>query len=282
MNDPKALARSIQDRLRIVANKMGAAYENVLTEFFIEKLLLRLLDEPQFVKNLVFKGGYVSLRVYASPRFTVDLDATLTKGKLETVTAKAIATVERERHDGIWFRYEKSVDLQLQGEYGGLRLVFRSGIGDVFKDPLRGQTINLDIGAGDPMTPGPKLIETASLIGKEIVKWTVCPVETTVAEKLNSLVRRSLDNSRSKDIFDLCVLLPYCNPNILKQAIKATFEHCGDPVPNNLTTYLKTINTAILRRGWRSAIADIRPLPDFDETFSSILSQIEEIAKAWR
>ena len=37
MNDPKALTRSIQDRLRTVANKMGTAYENILTEFLIER-----------------------------------------------------------------------------------------------------------------------------------------------------------------------------------------------------------------------------------------------------
>ncbi len=261
---------------------MGTAYENILTEFLIERLLVRLLEDAELGKRLVFKGGYVSLRVYASPRYTVDLDATLTKGKLETVTAKAIATIERKRNDGIWFRYEKSVDLEMQGEYGGLRLIFRSGIGELPKDPLRGQAINLDIGEGDPITPGPKLIETASLIGNKTVTWKVCPVETTVAEKLNSLVRRSLDNSRSKDIFDLHVLLPSCDPNILKQAIVATFAHCGDSIPDSLATHLKTINTAILRRGWKSATADIIPTTNFDEILLSVHNQLKNIERNWK
>lgn len=277
MIDKKSQARSITDRLRSLAKEAGASYENILTEFLIERLLVRLLSEKEFSKNLVFKGGYVSLRVYSSPRYTIDLDATMTKGKLANLSEKAVATVEKDCNDGAWFQYEKSVDLETQGEYGGLRLVFRAGLGEVLKNPKKGQVINFDIGTGDPVTPGPKQIETPALIGDESIRWPVYPVETTAAEKLHCLVTRSLDNSRSKDIFDLTVLLPMCKMDVLTKAIRATFSHRGDIVPSDLVEHLKQTDTSILRRGWKSATADIQPSPDFDDSFEVILKQLKKL-----
>lgn len=270
MTDKKAQTRSITDRLRTRAKDEGVAYENVLTESLIERLLIRLLREKSFSKQMVFKGGYVSLRVYSSPRFTVDLDATLTKGKLSSLSPKAVVAVESDLGDGVWFKHEKSVDLETQGEYGGLRLVFRTGLGEILKDFKKGQIVNFDMGVGDPITPGPRSFEMPSLLGNESIVWPVYPVETTAAEKLHCLITRSLDNSRSKDVFDLSILLPVCDGKVLKKALEATFSFRGSELPSNITLHLKTIDTTTLQRGWNSAVADIQPRPKFEDTFSTV------------
>jgi hypothetical protein len=49
----------------------------VETVFLIERLVARLIADKKLSQNLVFKGGFVGLRVYDSPRYTIDLDALL-------------------------------------------------------------------------------------------------------------------------------------------------------------------------------------------------------------
>lgn len=76
----------------------------------------------------------------------------------------ARSCAESHLDDGVWFRFEDQVDLTTQGEYGGIRQVYRAGIGEVFKELTKAQMIHFDLGIGDPVTPAPKKIETPSLV----------------------------------------------------------------------------------------------------------------------
>lgn len=196
-------ARSILKRLSNLALKLNVSFLNISTEFLLERLVVRLLKNNELSDQLVFKGGYVALRVYNSPRFTVDLDALLKRGNMETMIKNAISSAEAHLNDAVWFRFEKIIDLKTQGEYGGRRLVFRSGIGPILKDIRRAQLIQLDIGTGDPITPGPVNNELPELLGPGRLSWQVYPIETSAAEKLHALITRGSENSRAKDIFDL-------------------------------------------------------------------------------
>ena len=83
MSKLKSQARSIGDRLSRISKASGVPYLLVLTEFLLERLAVRLVADRNLSQCLVFKGGYVSLRVYNSPRYTVDLDALLLRGPLD-------------------------------------------------------------------------------------------------------------------------------------------------------------------------------------------------------
>ncbi len=124
------------------------------------------------------------------------------------MTKIAQAAAESDLKDGVWFRAEKTVDLKTQGEYGGLRIVLRTGIGEILKNLKKAQIVHFDIGKGDPVVPGPVDVETPFLLGGGSLSWRVYPVETTVAEKLHALIIRGSESSRSKDVFDLGLLLP--------------------------------------------------------------------------
>lgn len=45
------------------------------TLFLLERATARMLMDSMLQQHLIFKGGYVALRVYQSPRFTSDIDA---------------------------------------------------------------------------------------------------------------------------------------------------------------------------------------------------------------
>ncbi len=270
-------ARSIGDKLSQLAKSQRVAYPKVLTEFLLERLAVRLVSSPELRGRLVFKGGYVSLRVYASPRYTIDLDVLLRQGSLESVAETARIAVEADLGDAVWFRLEKTVDLATQGEYGGLRIVFRAGLGEVLKNLKKAQIVHLDIGKGDPVVPDPVEVETPFLLGGGSLSWRVYPVETTVAEKLHALIVRGSESSRSKDIFDLNLLLPKCDASVLRRSLAETFRHRGDALPDNLVRHIQEIDRKILKMGWGSAIGDLAGQPVFDEEFESLVRRLRDV-----
>ena len=274
MNSLQNQARSLSSKLSKLAKELHVAYPKVFTEFLLERLALRLISNPELSGKLVFKGGYVSLRVYDSPRYTIDLDALLRQGSLEAMIKVSQAAAEADLGDAVWFRLEKTVDLETQGEYGGLRIVLRAGIGEPLENLKRAQIVHLDIGTGDPIVPGPVETETPFLLGGGVLSWRVYPVETTVSEKLHALIVRGSESSRSKDIFDLNLLLPRCDAQTLMRSLTETFRYRGDSLPVDLVQNIESINRRLLKLGWASAVADLPGSPDFDEEFDAVLQKL--------
>ena len=160
---------------------------------------------------------------------------------------------EQDLGDTVWFRFEKETDLTAQGEYGGIRLLFRTGIGEILKDLKRAQVVNFDLGIGDPITPGPIEEETPAILGKDPIHWQVYPIETIIAEKIHALVDRGSENSRSKDVFDLHLFLPRADKKKLQAALEACFKYRRTELPEDLAGTLEKIDLAILTQGWAGA-----------------------------
>lgn len=272
----KAKGDSITQKLLDLQRKTGVAYQNIVTAFLIERLVVRLISEKRLKDSLVFKGGFVGLKVYQSPRFTIDLDALLTKSNIDKTLELTKNAAETDLQDGVWFRFEEQVDLQTQGEYGGIRQVFRAGVGEVLKNVKKAKIINFDLGIGDPVTPGPRLTDTQLMISNESISWSVYPIETIIAEKLHALIERGEENSRSKDIHDLSIFLPRADKKILRAAIKNCFTYRETKVPESLSDFLKILNTSVLERGWVKAMASINNAPQFEVSFKELIAQLEK------
>jgi Nucleotidyl transferase AbiEii toxin, Type IV TA system len=145
----------MSDRLKRLATQKGATYADIFTQFLLEPALARLMSDRTLAKHLVFKGGYVSVRVYESPRYTTDLDAVVHTGDKAKVLKLAKTAMNIYLQDHVWFAFEKEIDLVTQNEYGGTRLQFRAGLGTPPRKITRSQIVQLDFGTGDPVTPGP-------------------------------------------------------------------------------------------------------------------------------
>ena len=274
----KALATSINSRLSDIARKLQKPFPHVLTEFLLERVASRLASNLDLAKHVVFKGGYVGLKVHRSPRYTIDLDALAIGLTLDKVARSAKAAIEDTVFDdGVWFVFEELVDLKTQGEYGGSRLVFRAGIGEPIENVKKAQIINVDFAIGDSIIPAPIQTETPFILGNGSLTWTVYPPETTVSEKLHAMITLGDANSRSKDLFDINFLLPKCNAKLLQMALVNTFKSQEDDPPKDLISQIKKIDTTVLRRGWRRAIGGLAEEHNFDETFAQMIKKLEEI-----
>jgi predicted nucleotidyltransferase component of viral defense system len=260
---------------------MKIKYSHIETVFLLERLVARLVADKKLSKNLVFKGGFVGLKVYQSPRYTIDLDALLVKSNIEQTLDLVKQQAQSDIDDGVWFRFESQMDLATQGEYGGIRHTYRAGTGELLKDIKRAQIINFDLGIGDPITPGPQKVEVKTFTGNETLRWSVYPVETICAEKLHALISHGDYNSRSKDVHDLAVFLPQTVPSILKKAIQNCFQFRETEIPNSLVEAIRNLNTSRLEKGWNSAMASITEPMSFEQAFNKMLKMFEEIEVKW-
>jgi len=108
-----------------------------------------------------------------------------------------------------------------QTEYGGVRVKL---LGDVAKARV---PLQIDVGIGDAVTPGPEEIQYPTILDDfPTPNLRAYPVFTIAAEKLESIVRLGMANTRMKDFYDLWMFaecLTLDDPT-LASAIAATFE----------------------------------------------------------
>ena len=240
----KAKGTSVTQKLLALQSKAGVPFANIATAFLIERLVARLIANKELRKSLVFKGGFVSMKVYASQRYTIDLDALLLKANIEETLQQTKVAAQLDLDDGVWFKFEEQVDLETQGEYGGFRQVYRAGIGPELKNLKKAQIVNFDLGIGDPVTPGPTRATTTALISGEEISWSVYPIETMVAEKLHALISLGAANSRSKDVYDLSIFLPQAEPKTVAEALEKTFAFRSTDLPADFADAVSRLDPA--------------------------------------
>jgi len=274
----KSKGESVRQKLTAISKKLDVQYKDIETVFMIERLVVRLIADKSLASHLVFKGGFVGLKIYESPRYTVDLDALLVKSNIEDTLEKVKTQAEADLNDGVWFRFESQIDLATQGEYGGIRHSYRAGIGEVLSNLKKAQVVHFDLGIGDPVTPGPQKEKTPSLLsGNDEISWSVYPIETICAEKLHALISHGDQNSRSKDVHDLAIFLPKVDGPTLKEALKRSFSFRSTDLPKSFYKEIKSLNTDRLERGWASAVDSIPNAMSFKTAFEKVVKLIGEI-----
>jgi len=94
---------------------------------------------------------------------------------------------------------------------------------------------------------------------------------------LSFLIHNNWGGSRTKDIFDLNLLLPKCNAINLKKSLTETFRYRGDHLPENIILNISQIDRTLLKMGWASAVSDIPKSLNFDKEFEGILAHLKAI-----
>ena len=97
-------AKSIRQKLSNFSQKQGVSYQYIATSFLLERLVARIVSDSNLYKSIIFKGGYVALRIYESNRYTIDLDALLSKPHLRETLKQVKKSAEKDIGDAVWFR----------------------------------------------------------------------------------------------------------------------------------------------------------------------------------
>jgi hypothetical protein len=147
---------------------------------------------------------------------------------------EALAKVCRvASEDGITFDANSITieEIREDARYGGLRARLVGRLGNA-----RCQ-VQLDIGYGDAVTPGPEeILYPTMLEGLPAPRLRAYPRVTVAAEKMEAMVSLGIANSRMKDYFDLRALARECaiDPEQLAAALAATFKRRGTLLPDGV------------------------------------------------
>lgn len=268
------LGASVRQRLLDQARAQDRPFQEVLQYFAMERFLYRLAKSP-FADRFILKGALL-LTAWRAPlsRPTMDIDlAGRTDNALDHVASLVgeVCAIAVEP-DGIEFS-RASIEasrIKEDADYEGVRVQFHATLARA-RIPMQ-----LDIGFGDIITPGPAEIEYPTLLDFPAPVLQAYSRETVVAEKLEALTALGVLNSRMKDYYDLALLsrmYPFEGER-LADAIVATFRHRGTTIeaePIGLTeAYYNDPARAVQ---WRAFVRRSR----FDEEAGDLARLVAEI-----
>ena len=252
------IGASVRARLLALSREKGQAFDLLLTRYALERLLYRL-SVSTYRDRFVLKGAMLITTWLDDPhRATRDVDL-LGYGdpSPEPMLATFREIVRIAADDGLTFDIDAlRVDLiRDELEYGGLRLRTTAA--------LAGARISIviDIGFGDAVEPGIEEIDLPVLLDLPAPHLRAYSRETVIAEKFQAMVVLGRANSRMKDFYDVWVLGKSYdfNDGRLAQAIAATFDRRGTPLPDTLPDALTAefARDEAKRRQWNAFSAEL-------------------------
>ncbi len=226
---------SVFQRLLNHAKTHGEDFNLLLLRYGVERLLYRLSISPH-ADRFVLKGASLFL-AWKVQHYRVTKDADLLG--LGSADAEHLVGIFKELCqavsddvDVIEFMPDtvRAVPIREEQEYGGIRVTL-VGLLHQARIPLQ-----VDIGFGDVVTPGPERIEFPTLLGAPAPLLLAYPRYTMVAEKLEAMVRLGIANSRMKDFYDVWLLsrLFEFDGQTLCEAIRNTLRQRSTPLPGGL------------------------------------------------
>ena len=270
----KSKAQSIKAKLKNLAKQEGVSYHYLEMSFLLERIVARLTSVKNVQEALIFKGGFVTLRVYQSNRYTADVDVALTQSNFDM--RKIIRAAESDINDGVWFQFENEQPLVMQGELGCVRYVFRAGLGAKPVNTLKCRVVHVDVGVLGAPLPYVVKVQTDNLIFDQQLSWRVYAVEYIVAEKLHAMVYLGDYNSRSRDVFDLIFLLPKADSKQLASALKSCFSKRKTQLPASISSYVTSLDTKSLMQGWSSVVDAVPQAPSFQVAINQLVGELKK------
>lgn len=276
-------AASIQARLLAIAKSRGEDFNLTLNRYGLERFLYRLSISPAR-EHYWLKGALLFDLWFDAPhRPTRDADF-LGFGPADAVAVrKALTKVCRiEAPDGMMFDPDSIAieEIREDARYGGLRVWIKGLLGKARC------ALQLDIGYGDAVTPGPQEIEFPTLLADQPApRLHAYPRATVVSEKLEAIVSIGMTNSRMKDYFDLRALAREgaIDQDELASAIAATFARRKTPVPQDVPLGLSDefARDAGKKAQWKGFLGKNRlDAPSLEEVVAEVRRFVEPPLKA--
>lgn len=217
----------LKGQIRSFAEKRKLQPQEVLQMFFLERVLERL-SKSEYKDNFILKGGLlISSIIGILERTTMDMDTTVTGINME---ANEIERIIREIlvmdvGDGIVFEFEKLESIRNDDDYNNFRAFFVAHYGKI------ANKMKVDITTGDEITPGVIRYSYETILDDDKIDIMAYNMETIMAEKFETVIRRNIGTSRARDFYDLYMFYNLyrgsINFEILKTAVERTAQKRG-------------------------------------------------------
>jgi predicted nucleotidyltransferase component of viral defense system len=200
----KDIASSVHQRLLNRARQTDRPFNELLQYYAMERFLYRL-SKSRYKDKFILKGALM-LIYWEAPisRPTADIDLL---GYLDSEVDTVVSIMkdicgQQVVPDGMIFHTESvSGERIIEGaEYQGVRVKARGGLGNAMV------MAQIDVGFGDVVIPFPEKMTYPVILDFPAPRLLGYSRESTIAEKLATMIRLGILNSRMKDIFDIWLL----------------------------------------------------------------------------
>ena len=218
--------RQLKDLIKNLAEEKNINKQVLLKNYMIHRLLKRIYLS-KYNKHFILKGGILITGIIGvDSRTTIDLDTTIKSFSLNEDNLKSMFNeIFSISIDDIQFELKYIQQIRFTDEYKGFRL---SLVANFEKASI---PIKVDITTGDKITPHEIVFPFELLLENSKIDIYAYNIETILSEKLETIISRSIVNTRMKDFYDIHMLLKKqeknLNYNILSQALKETSKHRG-------------------------------------------------------
>ena len=246
---------SLKSIIKNIAKKNKVTAQAVLQTYMLERLLERI-SKSKYKDNFILKGGMlISAMLGIDSRATMDIDTTikgfrLNKENIENIFNE-ICKIDLE--DNVTFKINKIAPIREDDDYGGYRVTFEANFNNEMPVIMK-----VDVTTGDKITYNEiKYNFRLMLEDRKIEVWSY-NVETILAEKFESIIKRGILGTRIRDYYDVHMLLNTQNRNIdkvtLKNAIITTAKHRKTIEDLNAWKEVTDIleKSQIMKRQWKA------------------------------
>lgn len=265
--------------IRSMAAKKNLRAQEVLQMFLFERIIDRLAASS-FRDNFILKGGLlISSMIGIGERTTMDMDTTVRGIQMEEdeIVSAVKEIIAMDVGDGISFEFQKIEPIREDDAYNNFRVHLRAKYGKI-DSPMK-----IDITTGDIITPAAIRYDFPFVFEEKTVPVMAYTLETVLAEKYETIIRRNIGTTRARDYYDLHTLYRSRKDVVQMEVLRAAVIHTAE----------KRDSVDDIR-DWRDILKDIREEPQLyllwdnyaadnkyigDLKFNEVLDTVDEIAK---
>lgn len=268
-------AMQLKAIIKNIAKEKSISAQLVLQNFMMERLLERI-SVSSYRDHFILKGGFlIAAMVGLDTRATMDMDATIKGIPLSEQTLKNMffEICKIELQDDVSFSFIGINEIRESDDYGGYRVALSANF------PPMAVPLKLDSTTGDKITPREISYDYQLMLEDRSIRVLAYNIETVLAEKLETIISRSDQNTRPRDFYDVYVLQKLQSQNIkmdlLKEAIVATSEkRSTQHIILNYKDIISIIReSSVMRQRWESYQRDFDYAKDiqFEEVCDAVL-----------
>lgn len=269
----------LKGAIRSMAAKKNLRAQEVLQMFLFERIIDRLAASS-FRDNFILKGGLlISSMIGIGERTTMDMDTTVRGIQMEEdeIVSAVKEIIAMDVGDGISFEFQKIEPIREDDAYNNFRVHLRAKYGKI-DSPMK-----IDITTGDIITPAAIRYDFPFVFEEKTVPVMAYTLETVLAEKYETIIRRNIGTTRARDFYDLHTLYRGRKDVVQMDVLRAAVIHTAEK--------RDSIDDI---RDWRDILKDIREEPQLyllwdnyaadnkyigDLKFNEVLDTVDEIAK---
>ena len=267
--------------IKNLAKEKNISAQLVMQNFMLERLLERI-SISKYQQNFILKGGFlIAAMVGLDTRATMDMDATIKGLPVNEQTIQEIFEniCKIKLEDDVTFSFRSIKEIREGDVYTGYRVSLSANY------PPMAVPLKLDITTGDKITPREIAYQFKLLLEDRSISVLAYNLETIIAEKLETVISRGDQNTRSRDYYDIYILfkLQYSNvkPDVLKAALSATTERRGSSaVIKEYRNIMDTVkNSQIMQKQWKNYQKDFEYATDisFEDACNVIVELMDKL-----